>query len=435
VRIKKRVLFLLNFLFLATIFFVQGYDTMRDIASNVQYDQADLQMILFLQNYIKINTAHPNPKYEQAIQFFQSQAQKDGFETEVVTLESGLPVLVVTLQGTDKTLPALVLNHHMDTVPAKEETCAYPPFSGHIADGKIYGRGTQDMKGVGVVHYFALKKIKDENIALKRTVHLVLVPDEEVGGAKGAKLFVETDLFKKLNIGFALDEALASGSKEILFMKVSERTLIHIEFVSRGQMGHGSRLLCKNPVNNLALFLSRLASFQEAQRARVAQEELAPGQLLSINITSLQAGVIDEHGNPSINVVPDCAVATADVRVPPTKQNSEAIAMLERELKDFPDISYTICAQAEDMPFNKEFKTPFYQAMESSIVECGLQATPYYAEFSTDLRFYLQKGAEGIGLSPFTIEPNLHGVDECVYTDDLVLGRDIFFSFLKRFCV
>lgn len=53
----------------------------------------------------------------------------------------------------------------------------YPPFSGYLdSNGVIYGRGSQDMKSVGVQYYQALKKLKAKNITLLRDVYMTLMP-------------------------------------------------------------------------------------------------------------------------------------------------------------------------------------------------------------------------------------------------------------------
>src|SRR5205807_1723546 len=84
----------------------------------------------------------------------------------------------------------------------------------------IIGRGTQDMKGIGAVHYFALKALKQAGIYPRRTIHIFAVPDEEIGGFTGSKQFVETEQFKNLHIGFIIDEGHASGDDHILDIKV-----------------------------------------------------------------------------------------------------------------------------------------------------------------------------------------------------------------------
>lgn len=66
------------------------------------------------------------------------------------------------------------------------------------------------MKCVGVQYLEAIRRLKEEGKQCRRTVHLVFGPDEQIGGDLGMKLFVETEEFRKLNIGFGLDEGLAS---------------------------------------------------------------------------------------------------------------------------------------------------------------------------------------------------------------------------------
>ena len=145
------------------------------------------KLVSFLQEYIRINTTHPKPEYDNAISFLEKHAKADGFNYQEVLLPSGNKVLVITFHGSDPSLPALSLNHHMDVVPASIEGWIKPPFAGEIYEGNIIGRGTQDMKGIGATHYFALKELKQQGFIPRRTIHIFAVPDEEVGGFKGNK--------------------------------------------------------------------------------------------------------------------------------------------------------------------------------------------------------------------------------------------------------
>lgn len=56
--------------------------------------------------------------------------------------------------------------------------------------------------------------MKANNIRPERTIHLSFVPDEEIGGSTGFAPFIDSDEFKKLNVGFALDEGQASANEE-----------------------------------------------------------------------------------------------------------------------------------------------------------------------------------------------------------------------------
>lgn len=125
-----------------------------------------------------------------------------------------------------------------------EEYWTYPPFSATVdVDGRIFARGTQDMKSVGVQYLAAVRALQKDGVTLKRTVHIMFVPgttrcgavsftstdtcvrrtifmllslpiDEEISGPFGLKEFVKTGDFRALNVGFSLDEGVASPTDD-----------------------------------------------------------------------------------------------------------------------------------------------------------------------------------------------------------------------------
>src|SRR5271170_1187988 len=100
-------------------------------------------MITLLQDYLAIKTVYPHADYNAVIALFKKHAISDGFLTREITLPSGNPVLIITFVGSDASLPALALNHHMDVVPAENEAqWEFPPFEGRVYGERIYGRGT-----------------------------------------------------------------------------------------------------------------------------------------------------------------------------------------------------------------------------------------------------------------------------------------------------
>lgn len=136
----------------------------------------------------------------------------------------------------------------MDVVPVFPTNWKHSPFGAEMDDdGKIFARGSQDMKSVAVQYLSAIRALKRDGVKqFKRTVHVTFVPDEEVGGFLGMKEFVKTNDFKAMNVGFSLDEGIASVSEEFEVF-YAERTIWEIEFICRGQGGHGSLLLKNTP--------------------------------------------------------------------------------------------------------------------------------------------------------------------------------------------
>lgn len=282
---KKQTIVLIASFMLAIGFFALEYYHSSTTTDSPINDT----LVTFLQEYIRIDTTHPTPDYDTAIAFLKKHAQADGFITQEVILPSHKKVLIITYPGTDTSLPALALNHHMDVVPAKNNGWISPPFAGEIHHDEIIGRGTQDMKGIGTTHYFALKELKQQGIIPRRTIHIFAVPDEEIGGLTGSKQFVQTSAFKKLNIGAIIDEGHASGDATYLDIKVAERKPIQIHVTVIGSTAHGSHLLAHNAIHDLVQFLHEIVTIHVEEQKKIGLQQ--PGELLSCNISSLTAGI------------------------------------------------------------------------------------------------------------------------------------------------
>ncbi|KAG7668176.1 hypothetical protein Ndes2526B_g01110 [Nannochloris sp. 'desiccata'] len=102
--------------------------------------------------------------------------------------------LLMKWTGSDVALKPMLFISHCDVVPAphtKSQNWTYPPFSGTVADGFIWGRGALDTKIslVGVLE--AIKQLLTVNVSPQRTIFLAFGHDEEMGGEYGAKLIAE----------------------------------------------------------------------------------------------------------------------------------------------------------------------------------------------------------------------------------------------------
>ncbi len=84
--------------------------------------------------------------------------------------------------GTGEEKETLGILAHVDVVP-EGDNWTYPPYSGTIADGKIFGRGTLDDKGPAIISLYAMKAISDAGIKLSKKIRMILGADEESGSA------------------------------------------------------------------------------------------------------------------------------------------------------------------------------------------------------------------------------------------------------------
>jgi len=136
--------------------------------------------VTLFREYLRIKTVHPTPDFEGSTKFLKRLADEHGFQFSVYECVKGKPIVIMTWPGTDTSLPSLILNSHVDVVPVEEHRWKYDPFGAHKDEqGNIFGRGTQDMKSVGIQHIIAVGRLKKEGFKPLRTIHLVFVPDEE----------------------------------------------------------------------------------------------------------------------------------------------------------------------------------------------------------------------------------------------------------------
>lgn len=162
------------------------------------------EVIDFLRELLAFETITPDAEVVEHDAFIRHQAfvQKtlegmgfgdiDLFEVDAAKLEdapgmgvvtdrdlSNMPVLVARLPGSGKG-KSLILNGHYDVVPlGLRENWKHDPFAGDIVDGRIYGRGTNDMKGGIAAMLKALRFIQRAGLALEGDILVEIVPDEE----------------------------------------------------------------------------------------------------------------------------------------------------------------------------------------------------------------------------------------------------------------
>ena len=127
----------------------------------------------------------------------------------------GKPIVVAEWPGLDPTLPCLLLNSHYDVVPVEEEQWALPAFAGVRRDGRVNGRGAQDMKSVCIQYIIALQMLNKQGFVPTRTIRLSFVPDEEIGGADGMGVLLGSQWFSERPVGLALDEVICYNANRI----------------------------------------------------------------------------------------------------------------------------------------------------------------------------------------------------------------------------
>jgi len=387
------------------------------------------QSTSLFREYIKIRTVQPDPDYEGCVRFLKAQADSADLEYKIVECVAGKPIVIMTWVGTDPSAASVMLNSHTDVVPVYPEHWTYEPFSAFKDEkGNIYGRGTQDMKCVGIQHIEAVRRLKEAGKRLKRTIHLTFVPDEEIGGYDGMKLFVHTKDFKDMNVGFALDEGIAVP-EDTIPVYYGERREVWIQIICPGSPGHGSRFLENNAAIKAQYMINKLLGLRAEQKAKLDSDpSLTLGDVTTVNLTIMEGGI-------QTNVVPDKFKLTFDIRITPTTNIDEFEAMIRAWMKE--------AGEGLELKFAQRFAdqtmTPvdpddiWFKALTAGFNKHNLKTKNEIFPAATDSRYIREVGIPAIGFSPMPNTPTLlHDHNEFLNEDIFLRGIDIFTDLISN---
>src|SRR5215470_20123618 len=192
-----------------------GWPTMGQKTRQVQ----DVQLLIrwlrqreediaeLLAELVAVPTENPPGKNcREFTELFESRAGKLGLECERLVSFPGeghaddhAPILSFSYGRGERTL---YFHGHYDVVPAQSEQQFQPLRKDHF----LFGRGTCDMKGGIVAMLFAILALKEFGTELEGKVSLILVPDEETGGARGSNWLARQGLLGRNGVGMLLAE-------------------------------------------------------------------------------------------------------------------------------------------------------------------------------------------------------------------------------------
>ncbi|KAJ3643733.1 hypothetical protein Zmor_026426 [Zophobas morio] len=395
--------------------------------SAVRKDAFDTQAVRNFCEYLRIASVHPDVNYDACVTFLTKQATSLDLPIQIHYVVPRKPIVILTWTGTEPTWPTILLNSHIDVVPVFEDKWSHQPFSANIDDQKIYARGTQDMKSVGIQYLEAIRRLKQRGITLKRTIHISFMPDEEIGGADGMRQFVHTKHFQKLNVGIALDEGMASPTEEFVLF-YGERCIWYLHIHCPGTPGHGSLLLDGTAGEKAAYILNKLFAFRKQERQKLDDNpSWTVGDVITLNVTQMGGGVQN-------NVVPPEFVIAVDCRIPPINvdvtQWEETINQWCKEAGSGVWIEYKQ-KLPQVPPSRLDSSNPYWIAFKEAVDHLGLKVQPQIFPGGTDSRYVRGVGIPAIGFSPINNTPVLlHDHDEYLGVDTFLKGIEIYCQIL-----
>jgi acetylornithine deacetylase/succinyl-diaminopimelate desuccinylase-like protein len=424
----------------------------RASAQAPNWSQVEAEALKTLQAYVRINTSNPPGDVTKAADFLVDILKREGIDTKRYESGPGRSIVLARLKGNGTGGKAILLESHMDVVPTDPARWTQDPFGAAIVDGRMWGRGTIDMKGIGTSYLYAFLMLHRQKVPLTRDVILLFVPDEEVGGTMGAA-WMRANHYDELDPEYVIDEGgfgsrdMFTANKLVFGISVAEKKIMWLKLRAEGVAGHGSQPHGQNPNEHLMKALSRLfadpiaaAPFPvvETMKQRIGAPLTDNKfnnaiQHSTISLTSLRSGVGDP---PRVNVIPSVAEATLDCRLLPGTTAEQWIKELERRLAD-PTIKIEVINAGED-PVVTPLDTPMYRALESAIKRHHPEAivTPMTVPYGTDANGFRPRGVKSYGIFPGIIPAasilSMHGDAEFMPVDALGPAIQILFEALKE---
>jgi succinyl-diaminopimelate desuccinylase len=253
---------------------------------------ASLEPISLTRKLLSFDTINPPGNELAAAEFLGKVLEDAGFKVARIVMGENRCNLIADLAGTSEELP-LVLSGHIDTVPLGNSAWAHSPFSGEIENGRLYGRGSSDMKAgiaaiiCAAVHFIHLRRPK-------RSLRFILTAGEETGclGALHLKNLALLGPASGILIAEPTCNFPALGHKGALFMRCK----------TEGVTAHSSM-----PEQGINAIYKAARAITQLERFEFATDEHPLLGKPTLNVGTISGGL-------NVNSVPDRAEFTIDVR-------------------------------------------------------------------------------------------------------------------------
>ncbi|MFN8484710.1 MAG: M20/M25/M40 family metallo-hydrolase [Anaerolineae bacterium] len=444
---------------------------------DVDWAAVETEVVEMLRGLLRLDTTNPPGNEIIAAEYIADILRANGIEPTVLSSAAGRGNVVARLKG-DGSAPPLLLMGHIDVVPAEPDKWRYPPFSGELVDGEIWGRGATDMKNVVAMELMVFLLVKRLGLPLKRDLIFMATADEEVGGSMGAGWLVDTHP-ELIRAEYAINEggptAIVFGDKTFFACSTAEKGTARFTLRARGAPGHASLPHNDNAILKLGAALQRLGATTlpmhviptvrahvEAIAAHLEPQERA--NLLNVlsDDPAVQAEAIARLPLPDvgkrrlfaathntatptilsagskINVIPAEAEALVDGRILPGQTGDGFMAELRAALGDDVELEFH---EPVSPGLEADPSSPLFALIQEVVAahEPGAVVVPALITGGTDAKSVVRLGTKVLGFVPMRYEgPALSGLahnhNERVSVANLSFGTRIYFDVVSHWC-
>ena len=314
------------------------------------------------QQLVRIDTRNPPGDESECAELLAGLLRGGGIEVNAHEFAPGRTSLVARLKGRGEKKP-LCFGGHIDVVPLGAKPWSVDPFAAEIIDGKLYGRGTTDMKaGIAAFVHTALT-LADEGREGAADIEMAICAGEETG-CEGSFYLAKTGALSEAG-AIVIAEPTSNypivGHKGALWLKVE----------TKGITAHGSMPeIGDNAVYKAARAVTKLENLRF---------ELTPHELLgksTLNVGTFEGGL-------NLNSVPDRAAFTVDIRTIPEHDHQEILDGITERLGEDAIIESMIDVDGVHTPSDNEWMQQVYAIMEPLLGErIEPRGAPYFTDAS-----------------------------------------------------
>ena len=334
-----------------------------------------------------------------------NEMKKLGLNTIYDEVVSGRANATGILNGR-KEKPSLILNGHLDVVPANADLWENKPFEPVIKDGRMYGRGTADMKGALAAMLGAVKLIRDIQFKDNGKIILSFVCDEERSN-QGVIAFLEKGLKADCAIiGEPTDLQIARAARGIAVFKIR----------TTGKAGHSSKP--KDSINAIYKMSKVLEKIQiYCDELENKKHDILPSPTAAVSII---------RGGNKENIIPDKCEIIVDRRLIPGETEETAFYEISNLLNDIKskdeNFDYTIerLKKPFTLPGEVTLSNRFMKKIANIYSNYFQIENPPTVSFqaSCEQTFFIDKGIDTLVIGPGSIK-QAHVADEYVDLEQL----------------
>ena len=370
--------------------------------------------------------------------------------------------------------PAILLMGHQDVVPASPGEWKCEPFSGQIAEGRVWGRGAFDCKATVFCEMQALEELLYSGAELTRDVYLAFSENEETGG-EGAPTIVEYLSDRGIRLAIVLDEGSVIVSEGIPGMDrpyapigVTEKGILNVRFTARSPGGHSSQPPRNTPIARLAAFVSEMERKRPFRRRmnRTVEDSLCQiGRILPFGMRLLFSNIwlfrpllnfvlpklstmFDAwlgttfcftmcSGAEAANIIPAEASVLCNLRLSAEQGMEETLEILGRYAKKHDLEMEVISGYDASSPSDTDSEAyrRLCKALEKTYPDVAMG--PYLLTGGTDCRHFTALTSGAFRLTPLRIDEQqleaVHGIDENISCMTLVETVEFYKTLVREY--